>query len=110
MKQVFYSHLISFDDLSADLSTLEISEDEKKHLLEIASSSVHYELINTALSNLPKEHKKDFLLHIHNEDHDKAWNLLRDKTEGIEEKLKKTAKILKEEFKKDIKNLKEDQA
>jgi hypothetical protein len=107
MKTVFYSHLVSFDDLSADLDTLRISEDEKKHLLEIASSSVHYELLNTALSNLPKEHKKEFLLHIHNEDHEKAWLLLRDKTENIEEILKQTAKALKEEFKKDIKNLKD---
>lgn len=106
MKSVFYSHLVSFDDLSADLDTLEISEDEKKHLLKIAASSIHYELLNTALTNLPKEHKKNFLLHIHNEDHEKAWHLLRDNSKDIEAKIKQKAKELKEEFKKDIKNLK----
>jgi hypothetical protein len=110
MKQVFYSHLVTFDDLSLELDSLQVSEDEKKHLLGIAASSIHYELLNTALSNLPKEHKKEFLLHIHNEDHEKAWHFLSDNARGIEDKIKQRAKELKEEFKKDIKDLKKNQA
>lgn len=105
MKQLFYSHLITLDDLSLELDTLEISEDERKHLLQIATSSIHYELLNTALSELPKQHKREFLKHIHNEDHEKAWHFLNDKTENIEKKLKQKADKLKEEFKKDIEDL-----
>jgi ribosomal protein S13 len=62
--------------------------------------------LDLILSELNEADKKTFLAHLASEDHDKVWELLKEKVENIEEKIKKTAEDLKKELHKDIREVK----
>lgn len=103
MSSYFYSHLISFEEIGSDLDSLDLTKEEKKHLLELAHSNLHHAIIDTILSELSENDKKTFLRHLAMDDRKKIWNHLNDKVSKIEEKITKTAEDLKAELKKDFK-------
>lgn len=103
MKKIhFYKHIVSTDSLIAALEELEISADEKTHLLALAESHVYQVVLDTILSELSNEDKKIFLEHVENNDHGKIWEHLHTKTEAIEDKIKKAAEDIKKELHNDI--------
>jgi len=106
MTTYFYSHLITFDSIVADLENLDLSKEEKKQLLSLAHSNLHHAIINTILSELSQNDKKTFLRNLAMDDHKKIWNHLNEKIQKIEEKITKTAEGLKAELKKDFKSIK----
>ncbi|HXS15437.1 MAG TPA: hypothetical protein VN711_04870 [Candidatus Saccharimonadales bacterium] len=103
----FYSHLIETDSLVVALSELGLSEEEKAHLLGIIESSLHHAILDAILSELSEKDKALFLEQLSKDDNEKIWEFLSSKIDGIEDKIKKTAKILKEELHKDISETKE---
>lgn len=106
MNTYFYSHLVSLDSISSDLDALDLTKEEKKHLMELAHSNLHHAIIDTILSELSQNDKKTFLRHLAMDDHKKIWNHLSEKVKKIEEKITKTADDLKEELRKDYKFIK----
>jgi hypothetical protein len=107
MKKHFYSHLIETETLTIELNKLEITEEEKAHLLTIVDSSLHHTVLDAILSELSSNDKKLFLQHIAVDDHEEIWNFLNRKVDTIEEKIKKTAEDLKKELHDDIKEVHE---
>lgn len=103
----FYSHLIETDSLVVALSELDITEEEKTHLLGIIESSLHHAILDAILSELSEKDKELFLKQLSKDDNEKIWDFLSSKIDGIEEKIKKTAENLKEELHKDIAETKE---
>ena len=55
------------------------------------------------LDELHEEDKKEFLMHISSEDHEKTWLLLGKRVEDAEKKIIEITKNLKDEMHKDIK-------
>jgi len=106
MKKHFYSHLIETSIISLELGDMDLSKDERIHLIQLAEDNIHHAILNAILSELSEEDKKIFLTHFVAEDHDKVWEHLRKKIENIEEKIKKTAESIKKELHRDIKELK----
>jgi len=106
MKKQFYSHIISTDTLVTALETVNVSEEEKKHLLEIAESSLYHTVLDAILSELSPEDKTAFLMHLVRDDHDKTWEFLNTKVQNIETKIKLAADDLTEKLHKDIKDVK----
>lgn len=104
--QYFYSHLIETQSLIVALNELELSEEEKVHLVGIIDSSLHHAILDAVLSELSEKDKKTFLEHMTEEDNEKIWKFLNSKIEHIEEKIKKAAEDLKQELHKDIKETK----
>ena len=102
----FYSHLVEIESLVVDLDQLELAEGEKYHLAQLADSNLHNAILDAILSELDEEHKKLFLEHLNEGNHDKIWQFLNEKTSNIEEKIKNVADQLKEEMRKDIKESK----
>ncbi|RJQ28027.1 hypothetical protein C4577_00155 [Candidatus Parcubacteria bacterium] len=102
MRKLFYSHLVEIDSLIVELNSLDLSEEEKNHLVSLAHSSLEHTILDAILSELSEEDKKLFLTHLAQEKHDKIWEVLNSKIENIEEKIKKTAEALKIELRKDI--------
>lgn len=98
----FYHHLVPLDSIIIELNKLEMSDDERNHLVMIVESNVHVIIIDLVLSNLTTEDKKEFLNHLKADDHEKIWSLLKEKTENIEEKIKTSAEELLKEFINDI--------
>lgn len=90
------------ESLLDDLEILELSKEEKKHLLEIAHAHLHQTIIDAILSELADKEKKIFLANLHYESDEKIWEHLNKRVEKIEDKIKKAAEETKVELRKDI--------
>ncbi len=99
----FYSHLIAIDSIIEELDRLSLSDEEKIHLSQLLDSSLHHTILDAILSQLSDSDKRVFMQHITEGNHDKIWKFLNEKATGVEEKIKKAAKDLKEELHEDIK-------
>lgn len=102
MKKYFYTHIVDTSTLSLELGDMDLTSEERIHLLSLVESNIHHEILDLVLSELKSEDKKTFLTHVVSNDHDKVWKLLNEKVKGIEEKIKKAAETLKQELHKDI--------
>ncbi len=103
MKKHFYSHIIETASVSLELGEMDLSQEERRHLVSLVESQLHHTVLDAVLSELSEEDKKTFLTHVAVNDHDKTWELLNEKIERIEEKIKKAADDLKQELHNDIK-------
>ncbi len=99
----FYSHLIEVESLIIELDKLDLTEEQKIHLAGLVDSSLHHTVLDAVLSELSPADKKAFLYHLKDADHNKIWQFLNNRVDNIEEKIKKAAEDLKEEFRKDLK-------
>lgn len=105
MKQNFYSHLTKIDLVIGELNNLKLSNHEKIHLTTVIHSSVHTIILDVVLSELSEIDKKQFLHHLHENNHDTLWKFLKKRTANIEEKIVKAANKLQEDFLRDIKEI-----
>ncbi len=105
-KNHFYSHIIEFQTIHIDLDNLNLEHDEKHELLDLAESAIHHAVLDTVLSELTEEDKRNFLKHMHEEDHSKVWKFLSEKIDDAEDKIVKTIRTLKKELHDDIKESK----
>lgn len=103
----FYSHIIETDSLYIELDKLNLSEEEKWHLVSLIDSSLHNTILDVILSELGEEDKKLFLKHLSSHDHDSLWDLLNNKVDSIEDKIKKAADDLTKALHTDIKEVNE---
>ena len=106
MGKHFYSHIVETATLSVELGEMDLSKEERRHLIELAENNIHHAILDAILSELSEENKKIFLSHLAKEEHDKVWEHLRKNIDKIEEKIKKTAEDLKKELHNDIKEIK----
>jgi len=106
MNKYFYSHLISFESLTAELESLKLSKKEKQELSEIVHLHTHEIIIDTILSHLEEKDKKRFLELLAEGKDDEIWQHLNNKVEKIEEKITAAAQQIKKELKEDIKSMK----
>lgn len=103
MKKQFYGHLIEIESIIVGLDKLDLTEDQKIHLAGLIDSSLHHTILDAVLSELSPEDKRAFFNYLKEADHGKIWQFLNNKVDNIEEKIKKAADDLKEEFKSDLK-------
>lgn len=99
----FYSHLIETSRLSLELGDIELSQEERVHLISLVDSQLHNTILDTVLSELSEHDKKIFLHFLAIDDQTKIWKHLNEKTKGIEEKIKQAVEDLKKELHQDIK-------
>lgn len=102
----FYSHLIEIESIIIELDKLDLSDEQRKHLANLVDSSLHHTILDAVLSELSEEDKRIFLKHVHENNHDKIWKFLNDKTVSIEKKIQKAAEDLKKELHDDLKEAK----
>lgn len=102
LKKHFYSDIVDFELIVEDLKTLDMSDEEREELAEIAHSNLHHKVVDAILDELSKEDKAIFLDHLASDDHEKIWKHLNEKVDKIEVKIKKTAEDLKKDLREDI--------
>lgn len=102
----FYTNLVEISDIYLDLGEIELSPDERVHLIALAQANIHSIVIHIVLSNLPSEEKKVFLKNLVSTNHEATWKHLKDNVSNIEEKIKESINEAKEELRKDIKESK----
>ncbi len=105
MKKHFYTHLIEIDTIYTELESLPIHKHEKKELVEIVHSTIHHVVIDTVMTDLSEEDKKTFLSHVHVEDHESVWKLLKKRSQESEKKIIKAVQTLQNELLQDIKDI-----
>ena len=102
MKRRFYSHVIETSSLTLALGDMDLTPEERKHLVELAQDNLHHAILDVVLSELSPEDKQKFLILLSQDDQEKIWKLLIERVDHVEEKIKKTAEELKKELHKDI--------
>lgn len=103
----FYSHLIETTDVSIRLTELDLSKDEKNHLVSLMEANIHSTVIDTVLSGLSKEDKKIFLQNLVSNDHGKTWEHLNGRIGKLEDKIIRAVEKLKEDLIEDMLKAKE---
>lgn len=106
MKKKFYSHLVQIETIAMRLQYMDLSDEERTHLLGLIDSSLHHAVLDAVLSELTEKDKKRFLEHMNSEDNEKLWKFLNEKVDNIEDKIKQTAESLTKELHKDIDEVK----
>lgn len=101
----FYSHIVEVDSLIVKLESIDLSVEEKEHLISLIDSNLYQAILDGILSELSEEDKKIFLQHLLLDEHEKIWEFLNEKIGNIEDKIKKASDDLKEQLHKDIEDL-----
>ncbi len=102
----FYKDLVEIETLEIELNTLDISPQQKQHLIHIAQDTIHHTILDLILSELSQEDKMIFLQNHTENNHDKIWKHLKEKIANIESKIKITSELLKKELHNDLKEIK----
>lgn len=103
MVKHFYSFIVETETLFLEIDSLEISDHEKSHLKSLAESHIHHTVIDTILSELEGEDKKQFIAHLNTKNHEDLWNFLHSKIVDVEDKIKIAARVIHHELLKDVK-------
>ncbi|MDP3941382.1 MAG: hypothetical protein Q8Q49_03680 [bacterium] len=102
MQRYFFSHLVSIQSIHLKLQDLDLEDEEKSELVNLANDTLHYEIINKVLSELSREDKKIFLRQMTMNDHPGIWRFLNKKIDKIEEKIQKMTDDVVSQLHKDI--------
>lgn len=108
MKKRFYSHVVDTSSISLSLGEMNLSQEERKHLIELAQDNLHHAILDVVLSELSDKDKQKFLLLLSEDDQEKIWKLISERIDHVEDKIKKTAEELKKELHKDIEDSKKE--
>ena len=99
----FYTNLVETTDITLEIAQLELTPDERVHLISLMDANIHSTVVKKVLSELSNEDKKIFLKNMTYDNHDKTWEHLKSKSADIEEKIKDAVEDLKKELLEDIK-------
>lgn len=106
MKKHFYTNIVETSSISLAIAEMDMSHDERKHLLDLVEDNLHHAILDAVLSELSDKDKEEFVKLFAEGDDEKIWKLLRERVDHIEDKIKLTANELKKELHKDIEDSK----
>jgi hypothetical protein len=67
---VFYDHLLGLDEIHKAILDLDLPTKQHYHLLKIADSTLHHEVLNVILIEIPQAVHEHFLVAFHDRPHD----------------------------------------
>jgi len=104
---VFYDHLVGLDDLHNEILDFELPTRQHCHLLAIADSTLHHEVLNVILVEIPNEVHEYFLVEFKNRPEDPAHlEFLKQYNPEIEDKIRTAANNTKLRLIEEIRGLK----
>lgn len=106
MKPQFYSTIIDIEPLFLAIGQVDLSADEKAHLLALVDSNIHSAILDAVLTELSEKDKKTLLGYLLSDDHEKIWEHLNKNIQHVEEKIKKTVAELSKQLHQDIEEAK----
>lgn len=102
MKKHFYHSVVETSSISLALAEMDMTNEERKHLIDLVEENLHHAVLDAVLSELSDRDKQEFMELFAKGDDEKVWKLLRERVDHIEDKIKTTADDLKKELHKDI--------
>lgn len=103
---VFYDQLINIHDLHIEFDRLDLPIEHRNELMQLVDSSVHHEIFDLIMVELPQEHRTYFLEVFSTNPSDPVLlDFLRDNVPGIEEKITTRANEVREGFAEEVRKL-----
>lgn len=103
---VFYDHLINIHDLHIELDRYDLSTEERNELMKLADSTVHHEVFDLIMVELPEEHKVVFLERFATDPSDPALlDLVKTHIPGVEEKIKARSSKVKDDLTRELRKI-----
>ena len=103
----FYEKFIVIENLTEELHSLDLTEEEKHHLSGLIDGSLHHVILDEILSNLSAEDKKVFLSKMKQDPQsEELLEFLNQKIDKLEERINKVSQQLVEELHADVKEAK----
>ncbi len=102
MKKHFYHSVVETSSISLAIAEMDMNNEERKHLISLVEENLHHAILDAVLSELSDRDKQEFIELFAEGRDDDVWRLLKDRTNNIEDKIKKTADDLKKELHTDI--------
>ena len=108
MTKIFYDHLTVIEEVTSAFDKYSVPAEEREELEKLIDQTVHHEVLNTILTNLPKEKHEEFLTKFHAAPHDKELleYLKKEIKIDIEKEISLQAKRIKKELLEEIKRAK----
>jgi len=99
----FYKRLVKIDEFDTIFEKHELALKEKEELVLMVKDTIHHRVVETVLTHLPEENHKEFLKTFTKKPHDEGiLDVLKEKIEDIEEKIKKAVENVKTEILADL--------
>lgn len=103
---VFYDHLINIHDLHIEFDKLDLSVPDRNELIRLADSSVHHEVFDLIMIELPQQHRQVFLELLSADPGDPVIMTLASRhIPSVEEKIKARVSKLVNEFTEEVRKL-----
>ncbi len=103
---VFYDHLINIHGLHIEFDKLDLSVPDRNELIRLADSSVHHEVFDLIMIELPEEHRQVFLELFSTDPGDPViMTLVSRHIPSVEEKIKARVSKLVNEFTEEVRKL-----
>ena len=103
---VFYERFIEIKSLEEEISTLEISEEEKNNLHFMAAEILHHHTLDTILDLLEGDEKREFLEAVEQNAEVRMAKILKDKITDYEKVLKDKLHQVRDDLIAEIKKVK----
>ncbi len=100
-QKFFYSHLIEVESIIVELDKMDLSDQEKLHLTQLIDSSIHHAILDAVFSQLSDEDKRAFA-NLDKNNHEKIWQFLQKRIDGVEDKIREVAEEFKKQLHKDL--------
>lgn len=106
MTSVFYDHLINIHELHLEFDRLNIPVKDRNELMEMADSTVHHEVFDLVMVEIPSEHKTYFLeLFSTDPGHPELFTFVSGKIPDFETKVKDRINMVKDELINEVRKL-----
>ena len=100
---IFYDHIILIHEIHSEVEMLDVSEKDKKEMVQLIEETVHQRILHSILDHLHKDHHEEFLTRFQAAPQDGALlDFLREKVADIEERIKEAAEEIKYELLKEV--------
>ncbi len=106
MANLFYDHLIGFEEIIAVIEEQNLSANDRRQLLDLIDKTIHHHILDEILTHLPYERHKEFLdrLTLAPSDRGLLIFIKQIAVVDIEKAIQKRATEVKKEFLADIRS------
>lgn len=106
MTYVFYDHLINIHELHIEFDRLNVPIKDRNDLMKLADSTVHHEVFDLVMVEIPSAHKTYFLeLFATDPGHPELFEFVTSKIPDFESKAKDRINRVKEELISEVRKL-----
>lgn len=104
MAKIFYDHLVFREEIDLELDQYDLSILERQELVSLIDETIHHEILDLILSNLPTERHEEFLDSLHLQPGNKNLLVYLNEQTGkdMEKMIQKHSQDLKKEILKEI--------